>query len=133
MNYGHQLTVEGVNCRNGKELDSEASVASLLLQCVEAADMKVMQILGNPLIGREPARGEGKGPGITGCALLTESHCVIHTYPEQTEPWFYFELLSCKDFIPEKVIDVLKAWGNPKMTFTDTTLVGRAFPPRKTV
>lgn len=130
MNYGHQLTVEGVDCHNAKALDSTDSVAILLTQCVEAAGMTMMQIPANPVVGRELTRTIGRGPGITGCALLNESHCVIHTYPKQEKPWFFFELLSCKKFEADKIVDILKAWASPSKLFTAMREIGQEFPPR---
>lgn len=109
MAYGPALRLEARNCKNLKSLDSEEAVRAFLISVVEVAGMSLMDIPGNPLIGREEPRDVGKGPGVTGCALLYESHCVIHTYPKPPG-WLLLDLVSCKNFDPERVITLLRKW-----------------------
>ncbi len=50
--------------------------------------------------------------GISGVAVLAESHISVHTWPEKG--YAAFDVFSCGDSIPEKAIDVLKTAFNPE-------------------
>ena len=132
MSYGPALRIEGANCRNNESLDSEQSVRGLLIAAVADAGMTLMDIPGNPMVGREEPRDTGKGPGVTGVALLFESHCVIHTYPKASRygGWFLFELVSCKPFDPNRIITLVKEWsGVSEAHFNfNHTEIGHLFP-----
>jgi S-adenosylmethionine decarboxylase len=52
--------------------------------------------------------------GISGVAVLAESHISVHTWPEKG--YAAFDVFSCGDSIPEKAIDVLKIAFNPEKT-----------------
>ncbi len=122
MAYGQVLRVEGFNCECPGSLDSEVAIARLLEDAIESAGMTVMM---GPYIGREKIRDIGRGPGLTGVAVLYESHVAVHTYPEQR--WFYFELLSCKDFDPELVQDAIQRWVRCEIVYR-VEAVGTQFP-----
>lgn len=110
MAYGMALRIEGSHCQHTSALDSEEAVNQILVSAIEVAGMSLMA---GPLVAREGPRNIGKGPGITGIAVLYESHVVIHTYPEafpDKTGWFIFDLLSCKNFDDNKVATLLKAW-----------------------
>ncbi len=105
MAYGLALRVEGFACRSVSLLRDEEAVRDLLVTAIKVAGMR---LLAGPFVAEEPKRDIGKGPGITACAILYESHAVIHTYPEQA--WFLFEMTSCKEFNVERVENLLRAW-----------------------
>jgi len=52
-------------------------------------------------LSRAPHRATEFGPGLTGIAVLSESHMSIHTMPETNS--FYFDLFSCRDFQAERI------------------------------
>ena len=126
MTYGMRIEIEGFDVRPGigsiTGLDDEGHIERFLLSMIKAADM---QLAIGPLVYREPQRDIGKGPGLTGIAVLVESHTVIHTYPEQR--WFLFELLSCKPFEPDDIVEEIQAWFNSQMT-VKVEKVGDHFP-----
>ena len=48
---------------------------------------------------------ETEGSGVTGIAVLAESHAAIHTFPEKDDPFMSVCLYSCKSFDAGKIID----------------------------
>lgn len=50
--------------------------------------------------------------GVTGVALLAESHISVHTWPEHD--YAAFDLFMCGDAEPEKAVAVLKAVFEPQ-------------------
>jgi len=122
MAYGIGLRIEGHDCGNAAILRDEEAVQELLVTAIQVADMT---LLAGPFCTEELTRDIGKGPGLTACAILYESHVVIHTYPEQR--WFLFEMTTCKEFDSVRVVNLLRAWADCK-TVTDCTVVGHMFP-----
>ena len=47
---------------------------------------------------------ETEGSGITGFAILCESHAAIHTFPEKKDPFLSVCLYSCKSYDEESII-----------------------------
>lgn len=47
---------------------------------------------------------EREGSGITGFAVLCESHVAVHTFPEKEEPFLSVCLYSCKSFDADEII-----------------------------
>lgn len=43
----------------------------------------------------------GENPGVTGCALITTSHIVIHTWDNSLD--FQLDVYSCKEYNPKYV------------------------------
>lgn len=122
MAYGLGLRIEGFACRSTSLLRDEEAVKDLLITAIKVAGMR---LLAGPFIAEEPFRDIGKGPGITACAILYESHVVIHTYPEQA--WFLFEMTSCKEFPVERVENLLRTWANCVVA-SKCEEVGKYFP-----
>ncbi len=56
----------------------------------------------------------GDGEGITGIAILAESHISIHTWPENS--YAALDVFMCGTCHPEKSIDVLQQYFLPKET-----------------
>ena len=83
-----------------------ADVHNLLVDMVDVLHMKLMQgVVANPNVGYEG----GTDCGVTGCALITTSHIVLHTWDK--DMYFQFDCYSCKDFNPEQVQEELDKWG----------------------
>ena len=61
--------------------------------------------------------------GISGVAVLAESHISVHTWPERG--YAAFDVFTCGDSMPEKAVDVLKAAFNPDEVNVSTHLRGR--------
>jgi len=60
--------------------------------------------------------------GISGVAVLAESHISVHTWPEKG--FAAFDVFMCGDTHPEKAIKVLKDAFKPKRIVLNTTLRG---------
>lgn len=61
--------------------------------------------------------------GISGVAVLAESHISVHTWPERG--YAAFDVFTCGDSMPEKAVDVLKAAFNPDEVLVSSHLRGR--------
>lgn len=48
---------------------------------------------------------EKEGSGVTGFAILCESHAAVHTFPEKNDPFMSVCLYSCKSFDTNKIIE----------------------------
>ena len=46
-----------------------------------------------------------EGSGVTGIAVLAESHAAVHTFPEKEDPFMSVCLYSCKSFDADKIIE----------------------------
>lgn len=47
---------------------------------------------------------ENEGSGVTGIAVLSESHAAVHTFPEKNDPFMSVCLYSCKWFDANDII-----------------------------
>lgn len=66
----------------------------------------------------EPFEDEG---GVTGVAVLSTSHCAIHTWPVR-DGFFVLDVYSCRDFVPDAVASVLvERLGARKLRMTDVS------------
>lgn len=55
---------------------------------------------------------ETEGSGITGFAVLCESHAAIHTFPEKEDPFMSICLYSCKWYDADEIINYTNEfWG----------------------
>lgn len=61
--------------------------------------------------------------GISGVAVLAESHISVHTWPERG--YAAFDVFTCGDSMPEKAVDVLKAAFNPSEVVVSSHFRGR--------
>lgn len=67
----------------------------------------LVNLLGMELIKEFPnnpsvAYIDGENGGVTGCALITTSHIVLHTWNNSMD--FQLDVYSCKEYNPEEVI-----------------------------
>lgn len=86
-----------------------ADVYNLLNELVDELDMELIKgVPSNPNVGYEG----GENPGVTGCALITTSHIVLHTW--DNDMCFQFDVYSCKLFSPTEIMKLLSKWGLDK-------------------
>lgn len=76
---------------------TEAEVLDLLNHLVNVVDMELMKLPNNPNVGFQP----GENCGVTGVAIITTSHMVLHTWDDTND--FQFDLYSCKMYDPKSV------------------------------
>jgi len=62
--------------------------------------------------------------GVTGVALLAESHISVHTWPERD--YAAFDIFMCGNSLPEKAIDVLKRIFQPETIELQEILRGQS-------
>jgi len=85
------------------DLDNTETIENALVQ---AAD-----IAGAVLLHVHVHKFSGEG-GVTGVALLAESHISVHTWPEFD--YAAFDVFMCGDALPQKAIERLKSIFHPK-------------------
>ena len=64
--------------------------------------------------------------GISGVAVLAESHISVHTWPERN--FAAFDIFMCGDAEPEKAIPVLRRAFGPSSVIVNEHLRGAVFP-----
>lgn len=77
----------------------------------------------SPLIEEKLAMldyNEQEGSGITGIAVLSESHTAVHTFPEKKDPFMSVCLYSCKWYDANKIIEYSNKYWHVKTNFTVT-------------
>ena len=122
--------VMDITSYNGEALKDEGKVSTYLSELIKLADMTCLvspQVFKFPYDNEykkflERLRAEGttsplieerlrildynekEGSGVTGIAVLCESHAAIHTFPEKSDPFMSVCLYSCKSYDEEAII-----------------------------
>ena len=96
------LLVDGL-ATNLYLLRHEADLCAYIRHLVEVVGMHLMT---EPLSVK--AIGFGPEAGVTAVAIISESHCAIHTWPEQTDCNLNVDVFSCRPFRDDLVIEDLK-------------------------
>jgi S-adenosylmethionine decarboxylase len=108
----HFIVRNGVMCAgahliidlyDAERLDDIDHVEDTLIRCVEAAGATLLHIHLHPF---EP------NGGISGVAVLAESHLSIHSWPERG--YAALDVFMCGDAKPERCLDVLQAAFRPR-------------------
>jgi len=86
-----------IDLKNGSHLDDLAHIKAALIRCVTAAKATLLRI---DLHHFEP------NGGVSGVAILAESHISIHSWPEHS--YAALDVFMCGGAEPHKAIDVLK-------------------------
>ena len=60
------------------------------------------------------------GSGVTGIAVLAESHTAIHTFPEKKDPFMSVCLYSCKWYDANEIIKYTNKYWDVKTNYTVT-------------
>ena len=95
-------------------LDDLDHIETTLRHCVDAAGATLLHI--------HLHRFEPSG-GVSGVALLAESHISIHSWPERN--YAALDVFMCGDTNPEAAIDVMRAAFSPDKVIVKTELRGR--------
>ncbi len=119
----HFITRNGVRCAgshliidlyNATKLDDMQVMHNALVECVEKAGATLLHI---HLHHFEP------NGGISGVAVLAESHISVHTWPEFG--YAAFDVFMCGDAEPHKAVDVLKAAFSPDRVILNEFMRGQ--------
>ena len=86
-----------IDLKNGSRLDDLAHIKAALIRCVTAARATLLRI---DLHHFEP------NGGVSGVAILAESHISIHSWPEHS--YAALDVFMCGGAEPYRAIDVLK-------------------------
>jgi len=120
MNHGRHVKILGSGAPD--RLRNAAGIRALLEVLVKRLGMRLLDKAHLyeveeeiHKLGAEPFEDEG---GVTGVAVLSTSHCAIHTWPLRS--FFVMDIYSCRDYDVEVVEQVLhehlEAYG---LTVTD--------------
>lgn len=139
-NYIGTHLVMDITSYDREALKDEGKVSTYLAQLIKLADMTCLvspQVFKFPFDGEykrflEKLREEGtmsplieerlsildynktEGSGVTGIAVLAESHTAIHTFPEKDDPFMSVCLYSCKSFDADTIMDYTNRYWNVK-------------------
>ena len=84
-----------------ERIDTVAELDALLRAAVAAAGATLLEL------GLHPFPGSGAAPGgITGYALLAESHIGVHTWPERD--YVAIDVFMCGEQRPAEALEVLR-------------------------
>jgi S-adenosylmethionine decarboxylase len=87
------------------ELDNISFIEKVMRECVVECGATLLHIHLNHFTPND---------GVTGVAVLAESHISVHTWPERS--FAAFDLFMCGDAQPEKAIAILEARFSAKRT-----------------
>ena len=120
----HFIVKDGVRCAgahlivdlyDGEKLDDIGHIDAALRRCVEAAGATLLHI---HLHHFEP------NGGVSGVAVLAESHISIHTWPERG--YAAIDIFMCGNANPDRCVPVLRQAFTPKQTAVSELLRGTA-------
>ena len=115
--YGVHLMLRLANVENNLPGQSEKELKKVIVDLIAGLGMRV---LAGPVIGRET--GDVAHEGLSGVAILYESHVAIHTYPLMKQ--LYVDIFSCKTFHEAEAVELLhQAFGS--FTIVEKTLLNR--------
>jgi S-adenosylmethionine decarboxylase len=104
-----------IDLYDANRLDDLDLIESTMKKCVEAAGATLLHIHLHPF---EP------NGGISGVAVLAESHISIHTWPEQH--YAALDIFMCGNARPERCIEVLLEAFTPRRVAIEELLRGRS-------
>ena len=84
-----------IDVRNGHGLEDEARIRRAILDCIDACGATLLHLHTHRFSPQ----------GVTGVAILAESHIAVHTWPEHG--YAAFDIFMCGLSRPEKAVAVL--------------------------
>lgn len=122
----HFIVKDGVRCAGthliidlikASRLDDIAHIERTLIDCVKRAGATLLHI---HLHHFEP------NGGVSGVAVLAESHISIHSWPENG--YAALDVFMCGDAEPERCVEVLREAFSPEKLVVSEHLRGRGVP-----
>ena len=107
---GLHLLVDFFNAEN---LQDEALIEKAMREAAQTCGATVLSL---------HLHSFGEGAGITGVAILSESHISIHTWPETG--YIALDIFMCGSCNPHKAVPVLKKYFNPQKVYLVEQLRG---------
>jgi len=102
MEHGYHLIIDGFTTAPHLLADGQA-IDRILRIIVQKIGMKLID---GPFITKYDAQDEADS-GITGVAILAESHIAVHTWPNKG--YFAIDIFSCKPFDVERTNSYLRS------------------------
>jgi S-adenosylmethionine/arginine decarboxylase-like enzyme len=103
--WGHHLIINAAGC-DGEAIRSAATIKAFTKELVDKIHMKAY---GKPMVVRF---GEGNKLGYSLVQLIETSNITGHFVEETND--IYLDIFSCKEFIADDAIKVIKKYFNPK-------------------
>lgn len=103
-----------VDLYGAHRLDDLAHIEGILRRCVEVAGASLLHMHLHPF---------ASGSGVSGVAVLAESHSSIHTWPELG--YAAFDMIMCGKARPQRCIEVLLEAFVPRRVAIEELLRGR--------
>jgi S-adenosylmethionine decarboxylase len=103
-----------IDLYEAERLDDIDHISATLVECVEAAGATLLHMHLHPF---EP------NGGISGVAVLAESHISIHSWPERR--YAALDVFMCGDAQPELCVEVLRRAFKPKRIAVEELLRGK--------
>ena len=97
---GHHYLIDMWDCLY---LEDKKKIEQLLIEAAKIAGATVLQI---------KVHHFGEGQGVSGVAILAESHISIHTWPERN--FAAFDIFMCGNTNPESSLNFLKKKFKPR-------------------
>ncbi len=107
MAFGPHLIIDGKNC-NKRKLSSLPFVRKFLNNLTK--EIKMTKISGPHVLKYKDKWA--KTPGVTGVVVFAESHCSVHTFPDND--YVFLDVFSCKEFDTKKASDFIRREFNIK-------------------
>jgi S-adenosylmethionine decarboxylase len=104
-----------IDCWNASKLDDIEYMKEALQRCVSVSFATLLHLHCHQF---------SKSGGLSGVAVLAESHICVHTWPERS--FAAFDVFMCGTAQPMNVIDVLQAAFQPEELKVKTILRGRS-------
>jgi len=102
-----------IDLYGAKRLDDLPYIETVMLKCIKAARATLLNMHLHPF---EPN-------GVSGVAVLAESHISVHTWPD--DDFAAFDVFMCGDTAPELCADILQAAFQPERIEVTEQLRGK--------
>jgi S-adenosylmethionine decarboxylase len=107
---GKHLLIDLYHCENH---GTQEQIESVMIEACKATGATVLFSHLHPFAG----------DGVSGAVILAESHCTIHTWPE--ESYIALDIFVCGNCDPYQVLPIFQNWFRPERCVVQTEIRGR--------